>query len=109
MKILSNIFFALLLYPICLNGQVQNNGNLQMHARGNVGLYGNFTVALAKNGTVISSPNQSTGAMVNNQVFNLILETQVDMLTNDYIEIFIKTTTSNTPVTITDLQFRIRD
>jgi len=37
------------------------------------------------------------------------LETEVDMATNDYIEAVIKTTTSNSTVTITDLQFRVRD
>jgi len=68
-----------------------------------------FTLALSKNGTAVANPNHSTGVMINNQVFTLVLETEVDMATNDYIEAVIKTTTGNSTLTITDLQFRVRD
>ncbi|HET8860877.1 hypothetical protein [Marivirga sp.] len=68
-----------------------------------------FTIALSKNGTAISNPNHSTGAMVNNQTFTLVLETEVDMATGDYIEAVIKTTTGDMTVLITDLQFRVRN
>lgn len=68
-----------------------------------------FTLAVSKNGTAISNPNHSTGAMVNNQIFTLVLETEVDMSTDDYLEVVIKTTTSSTSVLITDLQFRVMD
>jgi len=66
----------------------------------------NFTIALAKNGTPINNPHQSTGPMVNNQIFTLVLETEVAMSTDDYIEVFIKTTSSNSSINITDIQFR---
>ncbi len=68
-----------------------------------------FTLAVSKNGTAISNPNQSTGTMINNQVFTLVLETEVDMSTDDYIEAVIKTTSSTSSLTISDLQFRVRD
>jgi hypothetical protein len=68
-----------------------------------------FTLAVSKNGVAINNPNHSTGSMVNNQIFTLVLETEVDMSTDDYIEVVIKTTTSNTSVVITDLQFRVMD
>jgi len=66
-------------------------------------------MALANNGVAISAPTQSTGAMTNNQGFAFTLETEVALATNDYIEVFIKTTSSTTPVTISDLQFRVID
>jgi len=31
------------------------------------------------------------------------------MVTNDYVEVFIKTTSSTTPLIIADMQFKIRD
>lgn len=68
-----------------------------------------FTFALGKNGTVINNPKQTSGILTNNQVFTMILETEVSMTTNDYIEIFIKTTTGASPVLISDLQFRAED
>jgi hypothetical protein len=68
-----------------------------------------FTFALGKNGAVITTPKQSTGSLVNNQSFTMILETEVSMATNDYLEVFIKTTTSTSSVVISDLQFRAID
>ncbi len=68
-----------------------------------------FTMAVSKNGTAISNPNSSTGTMINNQVFTLVLETEVDMVSDDFLEVVIKTTTGNSSVLITDLQFRVRD
>ena len=55
----------------------------------------------------ISNPNQSTGEMVNNQSFTLMLETNVDMSTDDYVEPVIKTTSNNLSITISDVQFRV--
>lgn len=68
-----------------------------------------FTIALAKNGNVISAPRQATGTLVNNQGFSLSFELEVEMSTNDYIEVYIKTTTSNSTVTLSDLQLRVVD
>lgn len=67
----------------------------------------NFTLSVSKNGTPIENPSLSTGEMVNNQAFTLVLETLVDMSTDDYIEPVIKTTTSNLSITITNVQFRV--
>lgn len=66
-----------------------------------------FSVAVAKNGTAVPTPFQSSAAMGNNQVFTLILETEASMVTDDYIEAVIKTTSSNSPITITSMQFRV--
>lgn len=69
----------------------------------------NFTLAVSKNGTAINNPHHSTGEMVNNQIFTLVLETEIDMSTDDYIEAVIKTTADNSSVLISDLQFRVKD
>ncbi len=68
-----------------------------------------FTIAIYKNGSIITGPVMSTGTMTNNQAFSLILNREVDMATNDYVEVFIKTTTGTTPLTVSNMQFRIRD
>lgn len=69
----------------------------------------NFTIAVYKNGSIITGPVMSTGLMTNNQAFSLVLKTDVDVITNDYFEVYIKTTTNNTPITIANMQFRISD
>ncbi len=68
-----------------------------------------FTIAVYKNGSIVTGPVMSTGVMTNNQAFSLILITEVDMVTNDYVEVYIKTTSSTTPLIIADMQFKIRD
>lgn len=66
-----------------------------------------FTLSISKNGTPISNPTHSTAEMTNNQSFTLVLETHVDMSTDEYIEPVIKTTSNDSPVTISDVQFRV--
>lgn len=69
-----------------------------------------FTITIAKNGTVITSPTTSTDASSNNQSFQLVFATEVDLGINDYIEVFIRTNNSSTStITISGLQFRIND
>jgi hypothetical protein len=69
-----------------------------------------FSIALAKNGTVIANPTASLGAMTSGQGFQLVLETEVDLSSGDYIEVGIKRNNSATStVTISDVQFRVRD
>lgn len=68
-----------------------------------------FSLAVSKNGTAVINPHHRSGSMVNNQVFTLVLETEVDLSTDDYIEAVIRTTSNNSAITITDLQFRVKD
>ena len=69
-----------------------------------------FTIALAKNGVVIPNPVASLGAMTSGQGFQIVLETEVDLVTGDYIEVGIKRNNGATStVTISDVQFRVRD
>lgn len=69
-----------------------------------------FSIVIAKNGVVLPAPNSSMGEMIANQGFQITLETEVDLNTNDYIEVFIKSNNSNTDsAIITDLQFRVSE
>ena len=71
---------------------------------------GDFTVVLAKNGTVISQPNGNMAPSVNNQSFQITLVTELELVTNDYIEIFIRSNNSNTnTITVDNIQFRVSD
>lgn len=66
-----------------------------------------YTIAIAKNGIVIPAPSASLGPLSNNQGFQIVLETEVDLSTGDYIEVFIKSNSGTTTLTVSDLQFRV--
>ncbi len=69
-----------------------------------------FTIAIAKNGVIIPFPNGSMSPTTNNQSFQITLITEMDLQTNDYIEIFIRTNNGNTNTLIVeDIQFRVND
>lgn len=66
-----------------------------------------YSIVIAKNGIVIAAPSASIGPLSNNQGFQIVLETEVDLSTNDYIEVFIKSNSGTIPLTVSDLQFRV--
>lgn len=69
-----------------------------------------FSIGIAKNGIIIPAPIASMGTSVNNQSFQITLNTEVDLLTGDYLEVFIKdnnTGTTSTDIIVRDLQFRV--
>lgn len=68
-----------------------------------------YSIAIAKNGTVITAPIASMGSATNNQVFQITLNTEVDLVTGDYLEVFIKNNTSAISILVNDLQFRVTD
>ena len=69
-----------------------------------------FSIAIAKNGIVIATPNGSMVAAANNQTFQITLATEVEITTNDYIEVFIRKNNTNTStITVEELQFRVTD
>ena len=71
---------------------------------------GDFSIAIAKNGVVIANPCGSMAPSLNNQSFQLTLATEVDLNTNDYIEIFIRSNNSNaSSITVEEIQFRVTD
>ncbi len=69
-----------------------------------------FSIAIAKNGVIVPFPNAAMGAMTNNQGYQISLETEIDLVTGDYVEVFIKRNNAIvSSVVISDMQFRIRD
>lgn len=68
-----------------------------------------YTIAIAKNGVVISSPSATLGPLSNNQGFQILLETEVSLATNDYIEIFIRSNAGTNSLLVSDMQFRVEE
>lgn len=69
-----------------------------------------FSIGIAKNGTIISAPIASMAAATNNQSFQIILNTEVDLVLGDYIEIFMTSNNSNaSSIVVNELQFRVTD
>ena len=69
-----------------------------------------FSIVVAKNGVVIAAPLASMAAASNNQSFQISFITELDLFTNDFVEVFIKSNNSNaTSVIIEEMQFRITD
>ncbi len=71
---------------------------------------GDFSIAIAKNGVVIAAPLGTMSSLSNNQSFQISFITELNLSTNDYVEVFIRSNNSNTnTVTIEEMQFRITD
>ncbi|MCF8239193.1 MAG: hypothetical protein K9I85_13615 [Saprospiraceae bacterium] len=68
-----------------------------------------YTIAIAKNGAVVTAPTSTLGPLINNQGFQIILETEIEFVTNDYIEVFIRSNSGTTSLTVSDLQFRVSE
>ncbi len=69
-----------------------------------------FSIVIAKNGVVIATPLASMAAATNNQSFQISFITELDLTTNDYVEVFIKSNNNNTnTITVEEMQFRITD
>ncbi len=67
----------------------------------------NYTIAIAKNGTVIPAPTSSLGPISNNQGFQIVLSIEVSLVTNDFIEVFVRSNAGTNPLTVTELQFSV--
>ena len=68
-----------------------------------------YSIAIIKNGVTVPLPAASIGSMLNNQGFQIVLETDVDLVTGDFLELGIRNTASTASVTISDLQFRVSE
>ncbi len=69
-----------------------------------------YSIGIAKNGTIITAPIASMGSTTNNQSFQITLNTEVDLVLGDYIEVFIKRNSTNgSTLEVNDLQFRVTD
>lgn len=69
-----------------------------------------FSIAIAKNGTIIGNPYGSMASASNGTSFQITLATEVDLSTNDYIEVWIRKNNTNVgSITVDELQFRVTD
>lgn len=69
-----------------------------------------FAIAIAKNGVVIGNPYGSMASANSGTSFQITLATEVDLSTNDYIEVWIRRNNGNTSsITVDELQFRVTD
>lgn len=69
-----------------------------------------FSIGIAKNGTMLTAPISSMAAASNGQSFQIILNTETDLVNGDYLEVFIGRNNSNTSsLTVEELQFRVTD
>ncbi len=69
-----------------------------------------FSIAIAKNGVVIGNPYGSMASANSGTSFQITLATEVDLSTNDYIEVWIRRNNGNTSsITVDELQFRVTD
>jgi hypothetical protein len=66
-----------------------------------------YSICIMKNGTEQILPNSTVSGLNRNQGFQLNLQTQVEMIAGDYIEVFIKSNNNTTPITVSDLQFKV--
>ena len=68
-----------------------------------------YSIVIIKGGQVIPFPAASIGTMLNNQAFQIVLETDVLLETGNHLEVGIRNDTSTASVTITDLQLRVSE
>ena len=79
-----------------------------------------YAIAIIKNGQPISlqTPFASMGSMVSGQGFQIVLETDVDLITGDFLEVGIRNTinnpannnsSNNNNLVVTDMQLRVSE
>lgn len=68
-----------------------------------------YSIAVMKNGTEVVLPNSTVSNIGRGQGFQLSLQTQVEMVSGDYIELFIKNNNNTTPIVVTDLLFKVSE
>jgi hypothetical protein len=69
----------------------------------------NFSIAILKNGLEQVAPNASKATDSKTDSFQIILETEIDLITGDYIEVFIKNNLTTSSILVNDLQFRVSE
>jgi hypothetical protein len=68
-----------------------------------------YSIAIMKNGKEIILPNSTVSGVPKNAGFQLNLQTQLEMIADDYIEVHIKNNNSTTAVIVTDFQFKVSE
>lgn len=69
-----------------------------------------FSIGIAKNGTMLTAPISSMAAASNGQSFQITLNTETNLVTGDYLEVFIgRNNSSTSSLIVEELQFRVTD
>jgi len=68
-----------------------------------------YSIGLGKNSVALIAPISSMASTTNGQSFQIILNTEVDLVTGDYLEAYISRRSANTSLTVVELQFRVTD
>jgi|GEM_PF-6289995 len=68
-----------------------------------------YAICIMKNGSEQVLPNSTVTNLAKNQGFQINLQTQVEMIQGDYIELFMKSNNNTTPITVSDMQFKITE
>lgn len=66
----------------------------------------NSAAAYAQN---IGAYTSSLGPLSSSQGFQIVLETEGDLVTDDYIEVFIKSNSGTSSLRVSDFQFRVTE
>ncbi|MFD0931301.1 hypothetical protein ACFQ0R_01685 [Psychroflexus salinarum] len=69
-----------------------------------------FTIAISKNGQpIMAAPVNSISDLGNNNKFQLSINTNINLETDDFIEIFIRSDVGTSPLIVSGLQFNATD
>tara|TARA_R110002049_G_scaffold20846_12_gene76631 strand:- start:253 stop:1671 length:1419 start_codon:yes stop_codon:yes gene_type:complete len=69
-----------------------------------------FSIGLGKNSSVLVGPVSSMAAASNGQSFQIILNAEVDLVSGDYLEVFIRSNNNNaSSIVVEEMQFRVSD
>lgn len=66
-----------------------------------------FSIVVMKNGLTPVAASSSKVTLNKGEGFQINLETIVELIQNDYIEVFLKNNSTATPITVRDLQFKV--
>jgi len=70
---------------------------------------GSYSIVIMKNGKEIIAPHSTVSNLKKDAGFQIYLQTQVELHTGDFIEVFMKNNTHVTPVIVSDLQLKVSE
>ncbi|RRO24034.1 hypothetical protein [Flavobacteriaceae bacterium 14752] len=69
-----------------------------------------YTIAIFKNGIELANqPINTLSGLGNNVQFQLSIDTEIDLITNDFVEVFIRSNNGTSSLTVNGLQFNVSD
>jgi len=68
-----------------------------------------YSIGLGKNGVALVAPISSMAAASNGQSFQIVLNTEVDLVTGNFLEVYISRRSGLTSLVVEELQFRVTD